>query len=199
MLYEVWTARIRPGVRGEVFDRLGAVVAERQLPLFGAWYVEVGQLDQVIHVFAYEDLRHAAELRPRVDSWSNGASDLFFEEETELFRGVPFLDPLPPGGYGPVYEMRTYTFRAGTMPQVLDVWAAAVPSRIRLSPLVACWTSEVGRRNRLRHIWGYRSLDERARIRREALTHADWPPMTREWRVHEESEILLPAPYSPLT
>jgi len=125
--------------------------------------------------------------------------DLIVTERVEYWTGAEFVKPTPPGAHGPVYEMRTYAFRPGTMPKVLDVWAAAVPERIQLSPLVALWCSEVGQLNRLRHIWAYASLDERRRIRDQALGQPNWPPMTREWRVHEESQILLPAPYSPLT
>ena len=105
---------------------------------------------------------------------------------------APFMRPLTVGPGGDVLEMRTYTFRPGSIPRVLAIWADMVPARERLSPLIACWTTEIGALHRLTHVWSYRSLDERTNIRAEAVRLGIWPPDTREWRLAEESSILLP-------
>jgi hypothetical protein len=184
MIYEVCTATLKPGARAEAYGMLG--FDDR---LFGCWHSEIGELNQLVIAWQYRDLTEWASERRTVD-----LAPLLHDEETELWHGEPF----PAGSYGAVYEMRTYTFHPGAMPRVLDIWAESVPERIRLSPLVALWHNAVGRRNRLRHIWAYDSLDARGRIREKALELPLWPPMTREWRTHEVSQILLPAPFSPL-
>jgi hypothetical protein len=183
MIYEVWTATLKPGARAEAYALLAALGSE------GCWHSEAGELNQVVLVRQHSDLTGFAPFTPAAD-----LAELLHDEEIELWAG----ELLPPGAYGAVYEMRTYTFHPGAMPRVLDIWAEAVPARIRLSPLVALWHNAVGRRNRLRHIWAYDSLDARARVREKALDLPLWPPMTREWRTHEVSQILLPAPFSPV-
>jgi hypothetical protein len=203
MIYEVCTGTVRPGARAEAYERMAAALPQRERlsPAFGFWHSELGVLNRLVQVWEYRDLGHLAEVRGSADhtvGWPPDVAPLLHDEEVEVWAGVPFVESARAGHWGQVYEMRTYTFGPGTMPRVLEVWAKAVPDRVRLSPLVACWYNVVGQRNRLRHIWAYESLDERARIRQEALELPDWPPMTREWRTHEESQILLPAPFSPL-
>src|SRR5258708_2239813 len=80
-------------------------------------------------------------------------------------------------GTGNVYEIRTYTYAPGDIPKVLEAWAKAVPAREELSPLAACWTSELGGLNKFLPTWGDKGLGERARIREEAPNPAgEWPP-----------------------
>ena len=71
-------------------------------------------------------------------------------------------------GTGNVYEMRIYTYAAGDIPQVLEAWGKAIPDREKLSPLAACWTSELGGLNKFVHVWCYKDLAERTRIREES-------------------------------
>ena len=68
-------------------------------------------------------------------------------------------------GTGNVYEMRTYTYAPGDMPEGAGGWAKAIEAREELSPLAACWTSELGGLNKFIHTWVYKDLDERARVR----------------------------------
>ena len=53
--------------------------------------------------------------------------------------------------------MRTYTYAAGDMPKVLAAWTwRDLPAREELSPLAACWTSELGGLNKFVHTWVYK-------------------------------------------
>src|SRR5947208_2390996 len=92
-----------------------------------------------------------------------------------------------------IYEVRTYTLKPGTIPQVLERWSKSIPDRIKLSPLAACWTSEVGAINKFVHIWAYKDFAERDRIRAEAFKQPTWPPSTREFLVSQTTKMLIPA------
>ena len=51
--------------------------------------------------------------------------------------------------------------------------------------------------NQVIHVWPYADLNERARIRAEAIARGVWPPKTAEFVLDMQSEIFLPAPFSP--
>lgn len=203
MIVDCYTATALPGQIPELDARLEKVLENRTAlsPLAGAWRAEIGELSQVVQLWPYRDLAHRADVlerAPALVGWPVDGDGVLEDEQLETWTAVPFATLLEPGAYGSVYEMRTYSFRPGTMERVLEVWANALPARVGLSPLVACLYAQSGRLNRLRHIWAYADLNERARLRQESLSLPGWPPMTREWRVHEVSQVLVPAAYSPL-
>jgi hypothetical protein len=84
------------------------------------------------------------------------------------------------------------------MPEVLARWAEAIPQRVQLSPLAACWYSEIGELNTFVHIWPYQDFEQRDRIRAEAMKLPQWPPKTREFLVKQTTKILIPASFSPM-
>jgi len=98
-----------------------------------------------------------------------GGGDLIVAQEAEIMNPAPFMRPLGSRNYGTgnVYEMRTYTYAPGDIPKVLEAWGKAIEARERFSPLAACWTSELGGLNKFVHIWVYKDLNERARVREE--------------------------------
>ena len=96
-----------------------------------------------------------------------------------------------------IIEMRTYTLQPGTVATFEERFAEALPVRAKVSPLAAFWHTEVGPLNRVIHVWPYESLEERTRLRAEATKLQGWPPNTREFVVEQQSEIYLPAPFSP--
>jgi hypothetical protein len=204
MIFDIYTATAIPGRVPDVQARVGEALESRAAlsPLGGAWRSELGVLMQVVHLWPYRDHAERTAVMSELDSlsgWPVQVDDVLADERLETWTSAPFADRLlEAGSYGGVYEMRTYSFRPGTMDQVLEVWEKALPVRVEMSPLVAIMTSESGALNRLRHIWVYQDLNERARIREESLSRPPWPPLTREWRFHEETQILLPETFSPL-
>ena len=99
---------------------------------------------------------------------------------------------------GNIYEMRIYTYQTGSMGEVLKRWAAAIPHREEHSPLALGMTSELGGLNKWMHVWPYKSLGERDKIRVEASKSPHWPPPTREFLVNQQNKMLAPASFSPL-
>ena len=73
-----------------------------------------------------------------------------------------------------------------------------MPIREKLSPLAACWSSELGGLNKFVHVWPYKSLDDRARIREESRKGGQWPPQSGVRPIRQENKLLVPAAFSPL-
>ena len=130
--------------------------------------------------------------------WPPDNGEFVVEMRSEIFLPAPFMAPLAERDLGPVYEMRTYTYRSGEVPRVLDAWADGIAERKKLSPLAGCWYSEIGDLNRFVHLWAYRSFDERARVRREARERGIWPPPSGVAPLKQENKLMLPFDFSPM-
>jgi hypothetical protein len=207
MLYEVRTYTLRPGTVAEFEERFAKrqPLREKHSKLGAFWHTDFGPLNQVIHVWPYDDLQHRTAVREAMAKDTAlaqlpGGRDLIVAQEAEIMIPAPFMHPLGSRDYGTgnVYEMRIYTFAPGDIPKVLDGWAKAIPAREKFSPLAACWTSELGGLNKFVHTWVYRDLNERARIREEARKAGAWPPQTGVRPIRQENKLLIPAAFSPV-
>ena len=203
MIYEMRTFDLEPGMGGEFTKRYASAIAERTKisPLGAFWQTEVGPLNQAIVVWPYADM--ADRDRARADAaargmWPPKVQDLIQREEAWLLNPAPFMRPLQPAQLGNVYEMRMYTVKVGNMPEVLKRWGECVPERETLSPLAAGWYTDVGPVSVWIHVWPYKDLAERSRIRAEASKLKNWPPPAREFYVRQENKILTPSEFSPL-
>ena len=96
-----------------------------------------------------------------------------------------------------IVEFRTYRLKPGSVAQAEERFGQALPARAKLSPLAAFWHTEVGPLNRIIHVWPYANFEERTRIRAESQKLEGWPPNIREFVEEQESEIFIPAPFSP--
>src|SRR5690349_18499032 len=96
-----------------------------------------------------------------------------------------------------ILELRTYTIQPGSLPQVLERFAAKLPERTKLSPFGGFWSTELGKLNQIMHLWPYENAGERERIRAEAVKAGVWPPNASEFLMEMESKIIVPAPFSP--
>jgi hypothetical protein len=165
MIYEVRTYTLRPGTMAEFEERFAKrlPLREKHSKLGAFWHTEFGPLNQVIHVYPYDDLQQRTAVRTALAQDTAmqqlpGGGDLIVAQESEIMNPAPFMRPLGSRDYGTgnVYEMRIYTFAPGDIPKVLDGWASAIEAREQFSPLAACWTSELGVLNKFVHTWVYR-------------------------------------------
>src|SRR5213594_773517 len=148
MIYEVRTYTLRPGGAVAEFEERFAKrlpLREKHSKLGAFWHTEFGPLNQVIHVYPYDDLNQRTAVRAALAQDTAraqlpGGRDLVVAQETEIMTPAPFMHPLGSRDYGTgnVYEMRTYTFAPGDIPKVLDGWAKAIEAREKFSPLAAC-------------------------------------------------------------
>jgi len=96
-----------------------------------------------------------------------------------------------------IIEMRTYTLQPTTLAEAEKRFGEALPSREEYSKLAAFWHSEVGPLNQIIHVWAYDSFEHRAEVRAAAAKDPNWPPKIREFCVAQQSEVFIPAPFSP--
>jgi hypothetical protein len=204
VIYDVRTYDLTPWSVPEFERRFSEALPEREkISRFGAfWHTDVGPLNRVVHVWPYESLEHMRECRKAAHgtgTWPADLVEFMQDQHAEIMIPAPFMTDLPKGKLGPVYEMHTATVIDRTVPEILDRWSKVIERRKKLSPLVACWYSELGLLNKLTDIWAYRDFAHRDRVMAEAKAMGDWPPPIDDVTRFEESAILLPASFSPLS
>jgi hypothetical protein len=207
MIYEVRTYTLKPGSVAEFESRFEQrhPYREKYSKLGAFWHTEMGPLNQVIHVWEYEDLNQREEAREAASHDPDlqrlpGGREFVVEQQSEAVIPAPFMHPLGSRDYGTgnIYEMRTYTYEPGGIREILQAWEEAIPHREEYSPLAACWYTEFGGLNRFTHVWVYPDLNERARIRAESRQGTHWPPRASVRPVRQENKILMPAAFSPV-
>ncbi len=203
MIYEVRTYTMKPGTVAQFEENFGKALPHREKysKLAAFWHTEIGPLNQVIHVWPYENLEERTRIRAEAAQdphWPPASEGNILNMESEIWNPAPFMRPL--GGdqaLGNVYEMRVYTFEPGSIPEVIDSWTKAIPYREEFSPLAAAMYTELGALNRWMHIWPYKDLNDRARVRSEVSKSPNWPTGAGV-RIKQENKIMVPAAFSPM-
>lgn len=203
MIYEFRTYTLHPRSLPEFIKRWTDMIDKRQTysKLAALWYTEIGPLNQVIHVWPYENALERNKIRAAVVKdkvWPPPTSDLIAEMRSDIYEPLPFSPALTPANDGPYFEMRTYTLKPGSIAAMAERWKEHLPARIKLSPLTGVLTSDVGGLNQWLHIWAYKSLDQRTEVRKKAVESGIWPPPGGNVTVKQENKILLAAPFSPI-
>src|ERR1700752_4570838 len=101
MIYEVRTYTLRPGPVAEFEERYAArlPLRERHSKLGAFWHTEFGPLNQVVHVYPYDDLgqRTAVRAARAQDAERNrlpSGAELIVAQEAEVVNPAPFMHPL---------------------------------------------------------------------------------------------------------
>lgn len=204
MIYEIRTYDLKPRTLPEFLKRNEEKLQQGRLnysQLFGFWHTEAGPLNQVVHIWPYEDLNQRRDIRARVVAdgvWPPNSGEFIVNMQSDIFLPAPFMQPPGERNIGPIYEMRIYTYNPGDIPSVLEHWRTHIAAREAFSPLVGAWYSEIGNLNKWVHMWAYRSFEERLRIRGEAREKGVWPAPGGPAPIKQENKILLPTSFSPL-
>ena len=203
MIYELRTYDLKHRSVPEFGRRTAEKLAGRleYSRLGGFWHTEVGPLNQVVHIWPYDDLKQRDDVRARAvadGKWPPDNNEFIVNMHSEILNPAPFMAPLSDRKIGPLYELRTYTYSPADLPRVIDAWAQVIEGREKLSPLAGCWYTEVGPLNRFVHLWAYSSYEERVRVRKEALDSGVWPPPTDAVALRQENKILTPFAFSPM-
>jgi hypothetical protein len=98
-----------------------------------------------------------------------------------------------------IYEVRTYDLKPASVGEFEKRFGEAYEKRKKHSELFAFWHTEVGPLNQVIHVWPYKDLMEREKIRADAQKDGTWPPKTAEFIVAQRSDIFLPFAMSPQT
>src|SRR4051794_30240810 len=104
-----------------------------------------------------------------------------------------------------IYELRTYTLRPGTVPDMVKA-ASTVSRDIRkedYGKLEGYWVTEIGPLSQVMHMWSYSDLNERTRLRTELSRNARWGneylPLIRGLLMRQDIRLMnaLIAPVAP--
>jgi hypothetical protein len=204
MRYEIATLTVKLGKAASVVAGIDAYVkaSEAKGTLLGCWTSEIGALNEIFVLRGFaDDAKLQAERRRALDTTNPfGAGDDIARLQFDSYAPFPFLPPVQPAKLGKVYEIRTYKLKHGGVPATIAAWEAAVPERVKLSPLVIAMHALDGP-PRFTHIWPFASLDARASVRADSVAKGIWPPKGGpEWLTGEmHSTIALPTAISPLS
>jgi hypothetical protein len=203
VIVEFRTYTIQPRTLPEFLKRFEAGLEHRKAhsPLAAFWYTEIGPLNQVVHVWPYENAGERERIRAEATkdgTWPPKTGEFIVDMKSEVFQPLPFSPDLVPADVGPYFEIRSYVVKPGSIPAMAERWKEYLPGRIALSPLVGVFTSDVGALNQWVHIWAYKSLDQRMEIRNKAKADGIWPPPGDSPVIRQETKVLMAAPFSPI-
>jgi hypothetical protein len=96
-----------------------------------------------------------------------------------------------------IHELRTYTIRPGTLPEIIK--SSAVSRGIRgdsYGRLEGYWSTEIGPLNQVIHLWTYADLNERQRLRTELARNERWQreyvPLNKDILLRQDVRLLTP-------
>ena len=93
---------------------------ETYSPLFGFWYTEAGPLNQVVHIWPYEDPNQRQDIRAKVVAdgvWPPDNGEFIVNMHSAVYLPAPFMQNRGAAKLGPLYEMRIYTYAPGAIPR----------------------------------------------------------------------------------
>jgi hypothetical protein len=210
MIHELRIYTAKPGTVGDMAKNSGTVArairGDTYGKLEGYWVAEIGQLNQVIHLWSYSDLNERTRLRAEL-----GKNERWSKEYLPLIRPIlvrqdirlmnPIIAPRKPDKDGNIFELRAYRTKPGAARTWCNHIMEAMPVREKYSKPVGLWITEAGQPNEVVHIWSYPDLNARAAARAAATADPGWQAFLKKGTDLLEdmsSTIMLPAAHSPL-
>ena len=204
MIYELRIYTLKGGSTRELERRFGnnLDIRNKYSKMYGFWHTEIGQTNQIVHIWPYKNLRdrsdsRAGANRDESNRWPPGIAEFFERQEVEVLTAAPFMKPLE-GEYGKVYELITETFPPNDVQNVLKSYGEAIPIREKIYPIAGIWYTDIGNQGRIRQIWVYKDWDHREQVMVALEEETAWPPQLPVDPISRETRIMHPAAFSPL-
>ena len=205
MIYEARSYRLTPRGVPEFINIFGKAYQKRQsLSRVSAFfYTEIGPLNEVIHIWPYNDAeereKKRARSRDKKYNWPPKVAHLLEDQRSEIFVPSPMTPAFAKGNKGPIFEWREYMLIPGMIGEMYKNWEKAIAKRTEMSELAMAMHTDGGELNKFVHIWAYESLEHRAEVRAEAAAKGIWPPKGSKNTLDiQANKIVLAAPFSPL-
>ena len=203
MIYSVCSIEVPPGKVNDALASLGEAVKAGHIggDLRACWYSEIGRLNRILAISAHPsgEALAAAQQAALTSDNAYGVASIATHITLDAYAAFPDFHVLTPGNVGPVFEVRQYQLRKAGLAPTLELWRKVIPARSKLSPLATAMYAINGLVPRFMHIWPYRTLDDRMRIREDAVKQGVWPPPGGIAHIEAmQSEIFLPAAFSPV-
>jgi hypothetical protein len=193
--YDVTILTVRPGTHPQ------ALAVTHDANLLACWFSDIGAINQILLIRKTADAAKTIDARLVALNATNpfGVGEYITGMAMDTYVSFDFIAPMRPGEFGPCYEVRTYMLKPDGLAPTIELWRKAVPGRETVSPLLAAMTSVTGAVTRFMHIWPYKSLNERARLRDKAVADGVWPPPGGPGHLaSQQVDIYLPASFSPM-
>ena len=198
--YDVTIITVRPATTPDALKAIERSTGNDPA-LLACWYSDIGALNQILIIRSITDPAAAIDGRMASLNSNNpfGVGEFLTDITMDTYVAFDFLPPMQPGEFAPCYEVRTYMLKAGGLAPTIELWRKAVPARSNVSPLLTAMTSVTGAVTRFMHIWPYKSVEERDRLRAKSVADGVWPPPGGPGHIAaQQSDIFLPAPFSPI-
>jgi len=209
MIHELRTYTFQPGklpIYLKIAEEVGRPIRGNDYGTnLGYWTSEFGKLNQIWHLWQYEDMAEREALRAKLaqnQAWKNDyvakIRDLINKQEICFLN--PVVDFKAPSSTGNVYELRHYQVRTGKAAGWLEQFKAIMPVREKYSPNVCIWGGEAPYPNNVMHMWVYDDLKQRAEARAACAKDPDWQAFFGKAGpdlVEMNSTVLMPTNYSP--
>ena len=186
---------------GKAAPGIEAWVAAGEGRLCGAWGTDIGTLNRVFVLRAFDDPAQMYAERERALRSDDpfGCTQHLVGLSMESYRALDFLPAVEPGTFGPVYEFRTYRTKINGIMPTMQKWRDAIPERETYSKLSVAMYGLDGA-PRLTQIWPYADLASRSMARAQSVADGKWPPKGGpDWLSSDmTSQIAMPLPFSPM-
>ncbi|XP_011303762.1 protein NipSnap isoform X1 [Fopius arisanus] len=214
VIYALHTHNIRPDSYDkyiknyqENVDLIHSKKGELNHELVASWTVEVGDLDQAIHLWqytgGYERVDHAQLHLSKDESYQRllkERGNYLRSRHLQYLLAFSFWPQIVNRAGPNIYEIRSYRLRPGTMIEWGNNWARAINHRRNNDEPFAGYFSQIGRLYNVHHIWCYKDLQSRKETRESAWRSPGWDecvaytvPLIREMHCR----ILRPTTFSP--
>ena len=127
MIYEVRTYDLKPGAIPQAEEAFAEALPHRAKysPISAFWHTDIGPLNQIIHVWGYENLEDRDRIRAEAGADPNWPPKItpgaILNMDSEIWYPAPFMTPM--GGnqsLGNIYEMRIYNYLPGVIPELIE-------------------------------------------------------------------------------
>jgi NIPSNAP len=194
-IYELTTLEIKVFSNAKVYAALQERLPSAGGTLLGAFASDIGELSRVMLLREFADADAAAAAKHSL----LGCGEWLVALKSGSHALFPFLDAPKPATLGKWYELRTYSLRHGKLAETIDAWKDALPARHAMSPCAGVFTALDGEQPRFLNIWAYKSVDERAKIRADAVAQGVWPPKGGPANLTKmHSDLCMALPFSPM-
>src|SRR5260370_18145737 len=199
MIFEIRTYLLKPGTAPQAEEAFAVAIEGRTKlsRLAGYWRTEVGTLNQTIPIWPYNDVAERERIRAEAVAakvWPPKIADFVLDMESKILHPAPFSPHFEPGEHGGLYEFRTYTFGPGAIPKVIEAWSPRIKERSAVSPLIFAGFTDIGPLNQWVHVWAYKNMGERERLRAAAMETGQGPPPRGAGGVLHTPTSALPVP-----
>ncbi|GLH03870.1 Protein NipSnap [Gryllus bimaculatus] len=212
VIYELQTHNMRPDSVEKYLQNYKAsaqLIHSRDLhcELVGSWTVQVGDLDQALHLWRYTggfaSIDNAKLQLSKDPDWVKLLTErggMLRSRHLQYVLAFSYWPPIVPRTGSNIYEIRSYRLKPGTMIEWGNNWARAINYRRNNDEPFAAFFSQIGRLYNVHHMWCYKDLQTRKETREAAWRLPGWDecvaytvPLIREMH----TRILLPTDFSP--